>query len=467
MKAIFISYTSYHKLLFVLGLFFGLNLQAQELFSRSDVLEDLAFLKESLEETHYNLYAYTPKQEFDENYNQVKNEIRKDSLSLLEVTSLFQKVISKAKNGHTEIGFPGKSYGAYANAGGTLFPLEIAFEDGKSLIRKNWSNNDAIKVGAEIFSINSVSMTEILSEIHPLISAERLYFKNAKLELYSFPRYYWQVYGEQERFEVVIRSDGAIKSYMVDAVELIEGYEMKRTELINSERKLEFIGASAYLNPGGFGGDEAKYQKFIDSTFIKIKERKSTNLIVDLRNNPGGDDSFSNYLVSYFADKPFKWNSSFKLKTSAFLKEHTRKNYDTTNVYWQSALNHKNGEVYEYEFGKYAPQPKTQRFSGKVYVLVNRQSHSQSTVTAAQIQDYSFGTIVGEETGEYASLYASIFQYKLPKTQISVHVSKGKMVRVNGSTKEEGVIPDIYIKDHLLDEKDEILQGLLQVITKK
>jgi len=464
MKPTFLSSTSFCKLFLVLGLFFGVNLHSQNLFSRNDVLQDLAFLKGSLEETHYNLYAYTPKQEFDENYNQVKNEISKDNFNLLEVTSLFQKVISKANNGHTEIGFPGNSYGAYANAGGTLFPLEIAFEDGKSLVRKNWSNNDAIKVGAEILSINSVSMTAILSEIYPLISAERRYFKNAKLELYSFPRYYWQVYGKEDSFEVEIKSDGVTKTYVVDAVDLIQGYEMKRKELINSERKLEFIGESAYIKSGNFGGDEEKYQQFIDSAFTQIEERKSKNLIIDLRNNGGGDDSFSNYLVSYFSDRPFKWNSSFKLKTSKFLKEHTRKNYDTTNAFWQSVLNHKNGEVYDYEFEPYQPQPKTKRFLGKVYVLVNRQSHSQATVTAAQIQDYGFASIVGEETGEYPSLYASIFQFKLPNTQIPVNVSKGKIVRVNGSTVEAGVIPDIYIKDHLLDEEDEILEGLLQKI---
>jgi len=459
-----LSSTSFCKLHFVLGLLFSANLQAQELFPKSEVLEDLAFLRESLEETHFNLYAYTSKLEFDANYEKVKQEIKKDSFSLLEATSIFQKVISKANNGHTEIVFPGSSYGQYANAGGTLFPLEIAFEYGKSLVRKNWSANEAIAIGSEILSINDVSMTEILSDIYPLISAERPYFKNAKLELYSFPRYYWQVYGEQDRFEVKIKSNGTRKTYVIDAVDLIEGYEMKRKEIFNTERKLEFMGAVAYLNPGGFGGDETKYRNFIDSTFIKINERKSTDLIVDLRNNPGGNDSFSDYLVSYIADKPFKWNSNFKLKTSGFLKEHTRKHYDTTSVFWQSALNHKNGEVYDYEFEEYQPKPLSKRFSGSVYVLVNRQSYSQSTVTAAQIQDYGFGTIVGEETGEYASLFASIFQFKLPNTQIPVNVSKGKIVRVNGSTKEEGVMPDIYIKDHLLDEKDEILEGLLQQI---
>lgn len=87
---------------------------------------------------------------------------------------------------------------------------------------------------------------------------------------------------------------------------------------------------------------------------------------------------------------------------------------------------------------------------------------SQSAMTVAQIQDYGFGTIVGEETGDYPSLYASVFNYQLPNTVVSVQVAKGRMVRVSGSTAEQGVIPDIFIRDHLLDEQDEILEGLLK-----
>ena len=59
-----------------------------------------------------------------------------------------------------------------------------------------------------------------------------------------------------------------------------------------------------------------------------------------------------------------------------------------------------------------------------------------------------------------------MFEFKLPNTRIPVSVSKGKMVRVSGSTKEEGVVPDIFIKDHLLDDTDEILEGLLEKISK-
>lgn len=441
--------------------------QSTSNFSKEEVLSDLETLYESLVETHYDLYAYTTKEAFDSSYAEIKASIKKDSLSFLETTSAYQRLISVVNNGHTEIPFPGQSYSKYAYAGGTLFPLEIAFEYDKSLVRKNWSYNENIEIGSEVLSINGIPMEEILTKIYPQISAERLYFKHAKIELYSFPRLYWQVFGEQDDFDVEIRSDGSVQTYSLDAINLIEDYEMKRTEVFDSVMELKFIGNSAYLNPGGFGGDEDKYQQFIDSSFVKIKEINSQNLIIDLRDNPGGNNSFSDYLVSYIADQPFKWNSSFTLKTSQFLKDHVRQHNDTTDVYWQEVLNHENGEIYEYEFEAYQPQPKDKRYEGEVYVLINRQSHSQSALTAAQIQDYEFGTIVGEETGDYSSLYASQFQYSLPNTGIPVMVSKGYMVRVNGSTEDEGVIPDIFIKDHLLDEQDEILDGLLERIDGK
>lgn len=365
-------------------------------------------------------------------------------------------------NGHTEIDFPAASYTTYAYGGGTLFPLEIAFENNKSLIRKNFSENPNLKIGSEIISINGVLMKDILAQIYPQVSAERTYFKNAKIEMISFPRLYWQVFGKQDQFQIKIRSKGIIKTYSIKAVNLIEDYEMQRTEVLNAKMELRFFDNSAYLNPGNFSGDEQKYQNCIDSAFVEINKRNSKNLIIDLKNNAGGNDSFSDYLVSYFADKAFKWNSEFTLKTSQFLKEHTRKHNDTTNAYFQQILSHDDGEIYNFEFDHYQPQPKSKRFTGAVYVLINRQSHSQSAVTASQIQDYNFGTIVGEETGDFPTLYASQFQYKLPNTGISVKVAKGRIVRVNGSKKQEGVIPDLTIKDHLLDEEDEILNTLLQ-----
>lgn len=440
--------------------------QPSRKFSQQEVKEDLKYLYETLKASHYDVYAYTSEQAFEETYQKIQKAIAKDSLTVLEASNLMQPLVSNIKNGHTNLLFPVQSYFEYAQNGGTIFPLELAFENGKALIRKNWSANKAIEKGAEVLSINGMPIKDVLEKIYPQISAERPYFKHVMLEALSFPRYYWRVFGRVDSFEVEIRSSDNPKTYQIPAIKVIEGYEMQRDEVLGSPMSLKFYPKSAYLSPGSFSGDEKQYRAFIDSAFVKIKERKVKNLIIDLRNNSGGEDAFSDYLLSYFANKPFQWSSKFTLKTSKLLKEQFKSDKDTS-AYWKSILNHKDGEIFEYNFEKYAPQPKAKRFGGKVYVLVNRQSHSQAAVTAAQIQDYKFGKIVGEETGDYPTLYASVFYYNLPNTAIRVQVSKGRIVRVNGSRTEEGVIPDILIRDHLLDEKDEILEGLLQKIGDK
>ena len=445
---------------------FSIPVFGQKNFSKKEVAEDLEYLRKSLEEAHYNLYTYVTKKSFDENFEKVKSSITKDSLSQLETTSLFQSVISKANNGHTEILFPFSSYFEYADNGGTLFPLDLAFENGKAFIRQNLTNNPNIKIGAEVISINKQSINELLDGIYPLISAERRYFKLAKLELFSFSRYYWQAWGEQKTVEVEIRTGEETETYELKSV-TVDDFNNRRNELNFAERTLSYLNNSAYLRPGNFGGDMKEFQGFIDSSFIEINKRKLPNLIIDLRNNLGGDEPFSNYLVSYIADQPFLWTSELTIKTSAILKAHVKKNYDISEPYWKKVLDNKDGSIYPYEYEPQQPQPKEKRFNGNVYVLVNRQSHSQSTVTASQIQDYNFATIVGEETGDFPSLYASQYAYNLPKTGVEVKISKGYIVRVNGSKKAEGVIPDIYIKDHLLDENDEILDGLLKILENK
>ncbi len=80
------------------------------------------------------------------------------------------------------------------------------------------------------------------------------------------------------------------------------------------------------------------------------------------------------------------------------------------------------------------------------------------------IQDYGFGTIVGEETGDHPSLHASRFSLTLPNTGVSASVPKGYMVRVSGNTDLRGVVPDIKGKEYLGDEEDEILDTLLKLL---
>jgi len=453
-------------LIFLLLFLFQAPITFGQQFSKAEVLSDLAYLRSSLEATHYDPFAYTSKSAFNRNYDAIRKSITKDSMNLLETISLFQQVISKANTGHAEIDFPAQAYREYAMSGGTLFPLELAFEDEKVWIRKNFSTDETLNVGTEVVSIDGQPIAQIIAKIHPQLSAETTYFKNAKLELWSFPRLYWQVFGEQELFSVGIKENGKLRKISLTAVELIKDYEMKREEVLSSKLNLRFYEAAAYLNPDNFSGDEKTYQSFIDSSFVEIRKSGIQRLVIDLRNNAGGHNSFSDYLISYFADKPFKWYSSVTLKSSQLLKEQTRLQQDTTTAYAKTILAHADGETFDYDFGTALPQQESKRFKGEVYVLVNRHSYSMAAVSAALLQDYGFATVVGEKTSDFPTLHASQFQYALPVTGITIKVPKGYIVRPNGSKKKTGVTPDMFIRDHLVDEKDEILEGLFHQLKK-
>ena len=464
-------------LLFVLCLLTIQTFSQLSAFTADQVREDLDYLKETMMEAHYDLFAYTTPEAYEATYQELRTSIDSDSLSLLETTNLFQKLVSSVNNGHTEIFFPVQPYLEYAYAGGTVFPLEVAFQNGKPLIRKNWSDNDALIPGSEIIRINGMPIEDILQKLYPHVSAERLYLKHAKMEFYSFPRMYWQVFGEVDAFEVIIGrgergkqgeqgkpGEEYVETYNLAAIPVMEGYEGRRNEVLHARMELKFMDSNAYLNPGNLSGDKAKFDSFIDSAFTLINTRQAQNLIIDLRSNQGGDNDFGDYIVSYLSDKPFPWCGDYSLRTSRVLKEHTRIKYDTTKAFFRETMERPDGDVFSYDFGNYQPKPTAKRYQGKVYVLVNRHSHSQAAVTAAQMQDLGLATIVGEETGDYPTLMASRFSFILPQTGMSVFISKGLIVRVNGSTAQQGVIPDITIEDFLVDDKDEILNGLLNTL---
>lgn len=438
-------------------------------FAATDVKADMAYAYETLQKAHYNLYAYVSKREYDAAYDDLVRSIRKDSLSMLETTMLMQRLLAIGNVGHCEVDFPAGSYITYATQGGTVFPLELAFEEGKAFVRKSYVPDSSVRAGDQLLQLNGKPIRKLKAAIHPYLSAERPYFKDAKLEFWSFPRYYWAVFGQQESFKVKVKSATGKRSTHILEPITVMGYEASRGgEILKNERSFRYIGDVAYLHPGPFSSPEpdgeAQFKAFVDSAFADINSRQAPYLILDLRNNAGGHNTFSDHLIAYFADKPFRWFSEFTVRTSEVLKVQTRKQYPKAipDDYTRQILETPDGDTFAYAQTMQQPMPENLRFKGKVYVLVNRQSYSMAAVSGALIQDYGFGEIVGEETGDTPTLYAAQFSFQLPRTSVELKVPKGYIVRPNGNEKLAGLIPDHLVRDHLLDDEDEVLRYTLE-----
>jgi len=201
--------------------------------------------------------------------------------------------------------------------------------------------------------------------------------------------------------------------------------------------------------------DNSEFCQFIDSAFLEFNKKRTENLILDLRDNMGGDNSFS-------------ISSRFSMKTSQMTKSFW-KDLDVPEHQdiKEQIMSLKNGSYFDADITHTDPHAESKRFKGKVYVLINRSSYSNAAMVAGIIQDYKFGEIIGEETSDEVSSYVAMHVFKLPNTRSSVSYPKGFAVRPNGDTIPRGVVPNHIVYNDLNTDKDEILGKVIAEISGK
>ena len=194
--------------------------------------------------------------------------------------------------------------------------------------------------------------------------------------------------------------------------------------------------------------------------------------MLDLRNNPGGDSSFSDPMIAWFADRPFRFASKFLIKSSvaaaasnqARLEKIPGGTETVSHMFAKSYAQTPIGEVFDFEI-PFAEPRQGDRYKGAVYVLINRHSYSNAVNVAAIIQDYDFGTIVGEKTSDMATTYGAMESFVLPNTGIKVSFPKAHIIRPSGDEKTDGVTPDILIESAIVPQtQDIVLNHLLDIL---
>ena len=205
------------------------------------------------------------------------------------------------------------------------------------------------------------------------------------------------------------------------------------------------------------------------------REIPADRLLIDLRDNPGGDNSFSDLMLAWFADKPFRFSEEFDIKVSAAATESNRKRLqgeggetNSTSLRLAAAYDGKPlGSRISFPIPLALPREGV-RFAGPVYLLVNRHSYSNTVLVAAIAQDYGFGKVLGEETADLASTYGAAEKFTLPLTGIEVTFPKARILRPNGNPQPRGVIPDIAIKTPVAAvDSDVVLEEAMRLVVRR
>ncbi|HWT73778.1 MAG TPA: S41 family peptidase [Mobilitalea sp.] len=380
--------------------------------TKEQAQEDLEYLFTHLKNYH-PAYVDGSKELTDAVEKQYKQEVSQlgDTVTVLQMWQACTRITATMHDGHT---------GVY----------EYTFQ------KKYLDGNPNELADKEIISINGVAIEDLY----------KTFCSQFSYELDSYADYEFHnliALEEYLRFLGINTTDGVDITYLQNDTENTVHYTFKsmseETQPKNStDYKFVTYSIDEATNSAMFTltacdyNDE--YLTILEEFFTKVKEAKIGNIIVDLRNNGGGNSMVVNAFLSY-------------LNIDSYQSYYGDVRFGP--ILWKS----KSGIV------KNEKQEKV--FDGRLYVLTSSQTFSSANMFAVMVSDNKIGTIVGEITGNMPSSYGDVLSFRMPNSRLYIGVSGKVFHRPDSSLDSEPLIPDVQV------DAQNALSNVYELIGKK
>ncbi|WP_394003223.1 S41 family peptidase [Luteimonas sp. WGS1318] len=450
--------------------------------------EDLDTLYAQLQAAHYDLFARRAKVDYDALYTTMRSELD-TPLSRQEAQLRFTRFVAFGRVAHARIDLPFERWGVFREDGGRALPLTLRVDGEDVFVLQQTSGAPGIARGDRVLAIDGQPALAWMRNMGELIAADTDYLLYAQMER-LLPLLVWLQLGEIDGIQLTLADDAGMPRTAwlpartraeVAATEasLAEAHD---PDLPSRDARMLNDGV-AYLRPGPFYDDRpdaadpwdrSAFRTFIDQAFAGFLADGATDLLIDLRDNPGGDNSFSDLLLAWIADAPFRFSPAFDIRVSEATVASNRarlegQTADTGSASADLARLYDGtppGSHVAYAIPLVAPR-EGPRFAGRVHVLVNRHSYSNAVSVAAIVQDYGFGRVLGEETADLATTLGAMEHFTLPHTGLTVGYPKARIVRPNGRLAPRGVVPDVMLATpRVASGADPVLQDALDAIVR-
>ena len=429
-----------------------------KVLSREQAVEDYTILVESLKEGFPGLYDYVTEKEFDV-FVMSQLDGFDENVAIQELERSLVATLCKIKDSHTRLL---NLYDEDPKAA----PINISYID-SSLILSRTTPADTQYHGKKIKSIDGIESDSLVKMVRDYIQRYDGYNQSGiefQLAFMFEIRYtrFCQDLTLGNDFTIVFE-DGEEKVFKAESllgrgcvpmrpdwskwatINLL-GKNLKGTNMKNINDSVAYLGIQT------FDLDDAQVNEVAD--FIKQISRKSIdNLIIDMRNNPGGDIEVLNKLFSFIAKEDFQ-HEMYSVVTK-------QGDFD----FFKHSTNHVVGDMlfddYEYdEKSTYYVKNHNEIFSpdtavnyfGKIYVIANEQTFSAASVFTGLVKKHDRGVVVGRETGTaYHQMKALRFEKLiLPNSSYIVHFPLVKIVADTIYNERfpygRGVMPDYPVK---------------------
>jgi hypothetical protein len=449
-------------------------------FSVQELQQDYEIFVRVLREAHPGLYRYTSKQEFTDLFEKTKLSINRE-MTEEEFYKLLMPLIVKIRCGHTKWFRKDKTDDPYAFYNTNLFPLQLYFIEEKAYVINDYSGTSNIAPGTEVMAINGKKISQIRNKINQYLPTDGYVQSFLNEQLNHFFSGYFATYVEHgSTYNITLKKGKTIFMKTIPGVSLnmIQKHTQKEKPVSRLPLRFEHVEAGTGLltiRRFSINQNEQNFYTFIDSVFLDLKNTGTGHLIIDLRNNEGGDENFGGYLYSYLSLEEFQYYKKLTLATN--------QPFSFTKYAWvhpayeaeRRKLIEKDGEFLWMGQPYLAIKQRQQNaFNGKVYILTNGLSFSVTSEFASMAHHHKLATFIGEETGgAYYGNNSGVFTVvTLPNTQLGMGVPLvGFYTNVSGYPyRDRGVIPDREIKrsvGDLVKGQDTVLDYTLELIQRE
>tara|TARA_R110002012_G_scaffold54189_14_gene139042 strand:- start:11348 stop:12589 length:1242 start_codon:yes stop_codon:yes gene_type:complete len=360
--------------------------------------EDIDFYKTNLEQNHIDLYNTISKKEFEREIQEIKSTLHQKSDA--EVIIDLMRLTRKIGDGHTAFSLRGVET--------HLFPIEIYKIDGQWRVIKTTINHKSL-LGKIVTKIDGKSIHKIAREVSEIAQ----YVENEQSEVIRTGEYLMisellfglQLTHNQFNAEFTFLDDNKRESKVwlnaINSKNYYENTDFQTFNIIIPEIQKPANSIHDYLWFSAIKETEGIYIKFEsypsfenmesfgDSVLNYINENKIKQVVIDLRNN-GGGDFFVGIFLAYYLNL-------------------------ADSIDWKSG----------------------------VYVLTDKVTFSAGASNASQFRQILNAKIIGEPTGSNPTGYQDMGQFTLPNSGMIVTYSK-RLFRFQDNI-TQGVQPDVLI----------------------
>jgi len=202
---------------------------------------------------------------------------------------------------------------------------------------------------------------------------------------------------------------------------------------------------------GTLGGP---WDTFLDEAIAAANARRAAGLIVDIRENGGGDSSLGDALLARVTDRPYRMNSRLVWRRSAESDERFRM---MAKPMWRWLIIALPLFIPEYTKLKHgedlvgesvaSSRPRVEPgFHGPTALLIGEGTYSSAKMLADGVRTYDLMLTIGQPTGGVPNSLGDIGPFQLPNSRIVVNFSQKMFVRASGDESDLGpVLPHIEV----------------------